>query len=244
MKNKKTFVLSDIHGSYKEFMKMLKNVNFKNGDKLIMLGDYIDRGKDSYNVVKTVQSLQKKYGKENVIALRGNHEQMLIDSYNELTSDDINKVFESSYKIWHWNGGDATVISYKNNDAFEFDDIDWFLSLPTIYEDDNFIYVHAGLRPNVSIEKQKLDDKIWIREEFYEVKYDFGKTVIFGHTPFESVTKINGYYAIDTGVVFKNKLSALEIVDGVIKSVYEVKSENYDEKYLSDVLSPKETMII
>lgn len=228
-RTKKTYVISDIHGCYNEFKEMLYVINFQRGDKLILLGDYIDRGSDSYSVVKEIQRLQKEYGNNKVIALKGNHEQMLIDTYYELLGGEEQgrDFYYSAYGNWLMNGGRITVQSWENNNKNIFDDLEWFESLPSHYEDNNYIYVHGGLKPFVKLENQREHDKLWIREQFHNTKYDWGKTVIFGHTPYEEVTMLdNNKIGIDSGCVFNNRLSCLAITKGEIVGVYEVENKN------------------
>lgn len=99
----KTIVIGDIHGCYSELKKLITDLELngeynKNTDKLVFLGDYIDRGKDSSLVIKFIRKLQKE--NKNVIALMGNHEDMLLEYYKN--GDDT----------WLWNGGKATQKSY------------------------------------------------------------------------------------------------------------------------------------
>ena len=71
----KKFVIGDVHGNYEELMDLLDKINPNlRQDKLIYLGDYIDRGPQSYKVIRFLIDLQNKYGKEHVVLLRGNHE--------------------------------------------------------------------------------------------------------------------------------------------------------------------------
>lgn len=211
----KKFVIGDIHGNYKELNELLRMINtdYQN-DELIFLGDYIDRGPESYQVIQLLITLQKKYGKNHIILLRGNHEQMAINNINSGCID-------------RYNGYDATYRDFaRNNDSIE-KYLEFFKSLPLYYEDDNFIYVHGGIRPGISLNKQKDIDLLWIREEFYLSSIKFNKTIIFGHTPTVSINnKWDPYIksdriGIDTGLVFGGALTALEIEDGKINKIYQ-----------------------
>jgi len=71
--------------------------------------------------------------------------------------------------------------------------------------------VHAGFRPGVAIEDQSLEDLIWIREPFIFSDYDFGKTVIFGHTPIAEPLMMDNKIGLDTGAVYGNRLTCLEL---------------------------------
>lgn len=210
------FVIGDIHGNYKELENLLNKINpdFKQ-DTLIFLGDYIDRGPQSYKVIQLLINIQENYGNENVVLLRGNHEQMAI---NNIKYDRIDL----------YNGYDKTFKDFnKNKDSIE-NYYNFFNSLPLYYEDESFIYVHGGVRPGVTMEKQDELDLLWIREEFYESSITFAKPVIFGHTP---TIHINGTYSplikkdrigIDTGLAYGGKLTALEIENGKIEKVHNV----------------------
>lgn len=76
---------------------------------------------------------------------------------------------------------------------------------------EDYYIVHAGFRPYVAIKDQNLFDMIWIRDEFLFSDYDFGKMVIFGHTPFDDPFIMKNKIGIDTGAVFGNRLTCLEL---------------------------------
>lgn len=211
----RNFVIGDIHGNYKELKELLNKLNPDlNHDKLIFLGDYIDRGPNSYNVIQFLIELQKNHGEDKVILLKGNHEQMAIENI-ETDYIDYNNGYDKTYKDF-----------IKNKDNIE-SYYEFFKSLPIYHEDDFYIYVHGGIRPGITMEKQDESDLLWIRDEFYESSITFLKPIIFGHTP---TFHINGKYTpfvgkdrigIDTGIAYGGKLTALEIVDGKIKSIHQ-----------------------
>lgn len=164
----KKFVIGDVHGHYKELKDLLNKINpdFKQ-DKLIFLGDYIDRGPQSYKVIRLLIELQNNYGKDHVVLLRGNHEDMAMDN---IIHD----------KIDFYNGYDITYRDFiRNKDSIE-NYYEFFKALPLSYEDESFIYVHGGIRPGVAMEKQDEQDLLRIREEFYRLSLKFIKPVIFG----------------------------------------------------------------
>lgn len=210
------FVIGDIHGSYKELRAILQDIspNLKE-DKIIFLGDYIDRGPDSYKVIKLLMDLQNRFGKENVVLLRGNHEQMAIENINR-----------GSYNSY--NGFGTTFRDFARNGEDFKDYLEFFQSLPLYYEDEKFIYVHGGIKPGIHMEDQLADDLLWIRDEFYNSPMSFDKTVIFGHTPTEYLTGDwtpfikKDRIGIDTGCVFGGHLTALEILDSEIVNVHQL----------------------
>ncbi|NLO96777.1 MAG: serine/threonine protein phosphatase [Peptococcaceae bacterium] len=217
MSKNRTLVIGDIHGCYDEFIELLNKANFDGkNDKLILLGDYIDRGKDSYRVIQTIKTLQKEFGNDNIIALSGNHEDLAVEALK--TQD---------YFLWFYNGGGATLKSYRANKGDIFKDLEWLESLPYYYEDENFYYVHAGLVPDVPLDKQPKEALLWAREEL--IYFEHKKTVIFGHTPTMFLKNAhwqplycNSNLNIDTGCVYGGKLTCVEIIDGEINRHYQV----------------------
>jgi serine/threonine protein phosphatase 1 len=89
--------------------------------------------------------------------------------------------------------------------------VDFFESLLPYYEKGDYIFVHAGLREGIPLDRQDLFDLLWIREEFYFSTFNFEKTVIFGHTPFQKPFIYKKKIGIDTGAVYGNKLTCLEL---------------------------------
>jgi len=164
-------------------------VNTWNDDpkKFIFLGDYVDRGPDSAQVI------QYMIDHPEFICLKGNHEDMMV----------------SGHRAWLSNGGVETLESYKGVSKEKVQEhIDWMRALPLYYEDEHRIYVHAGLSPGVPLEEQSETAMLWIREEFLLCGNDFGKLVIHGHTPRRQVDIQPNRINLDTAGVFGNKFTA------------------------------------
>src|SRR5690606_34675399 len=164
-------------------------------DLLISVGDIVDGGSETSKLVAHWRQLQKQHP-ENVVVLLGNHEDLLINA-------DGRAHYHPDFLIWWQQGGQATFLSYAENglealsERIERDsrqlshfipgpdvrsDIEWFKTLPLHYETDDYIFVHAGLRPPFGPEATSNYDKLWIREEFLQSNYDWGKIVVHGHT--------------------------------------------------------------
>ena len=212
----KTFVIGDIHGCFDHLQKLLEVINPDlKKDRLIMLGDYIDRGPNSYLTLKKVINLQKEFGDHHVVLLRGNHEQMALDYIS-------NPNYRSN---WHCNGGDSTLADFQKHG----DDIasyEGFLQrLPCYFEDEHFVYVHGGIRQGIRLSQQKASDLLWIRDEFFLNPSSETKPVIFGHTPTRTITGAwkpfiqQNRIGIDTGCIYGGFLSAVVIEEGVIKEI-------------------------
>lgn len=208
------FVIGDIHGCYEELVKLLENIKGDlTKDKIIFLGDYIDRGPKSFQVIKLLMELQEKYSKDHIVLLRGNHEQMAIDN--------IKRGYHSPF-----NGYDTTLRDFKrNNESIDLY-LDFFQSLPLYHEDEDFIYVHGGIRPGLDMDNQIEGDLLWIREEFFNSNKTFDKPIIFGHTPTKYLTGSwtpfikKDRIGIDTGCVYGGHLTAIGIENGEIVGVY------------------------
>ena len=205
MSKEKIFIIGDIHGCLDMLKKLIHKIAWNPlNDRLIFIGDYIDRGEDIKSVIDFI--LELKNESPLVECLIGNHEKMFLDY---LTGDDI----ESSIL----NGGLSTIRSYKKCKKNEGDQLvpqshlSFFYSLLPMIELEEYYLVHAGFRPCIKVKEQSLNDMIWIRDEFIYSDYDFGKVVIFGHTPFDKPLIMNNKVGIDTGAVFGNRLTCLEL---------------------------------
>lgn len=175
------------------------------------MGDYIDRGKESRLVVKKIRELTEN--NENVIALMGNHEDMLIDWY------------KYGVNMLECNGYKETMKSYDGYYKDLLSDIHWMENLPLYYETDDCIFVHAGANLMLdSMKEQRRDVMLWTRDDFYHCfEPVIKKRVVFGHTPTELLTGldvpviIGNCIDIDTGCVFNGKLTAIMIDGGKVE---------------------------
>lgn len=229
------FVIGDIHGCYNEFEQLWtiieKGCKFSDDDYLITLGDYIDRGPQSYQVVSKLIEIQKSY--KSVYCLRGNHEDMLM-SYLGL----------GGYygHMFFYNGGEYTFNSYGMSptettnikEVMEFlgeDHINFYKNLYEMVETAKYIFVHGGFdlwQANKENYKLHSNEKLfWVRDEWLGQMHTLGKTVIHGHSPLKTHRpSYNEEYAIniDTGCVLGGKLTCLVIENDIINEI-QVKSD-------------------
>jgi serine/threonine protein phosphatase 1 len=208
------YIIGDIHGYLEKLLNLMGVLreHFQKDDTFLFLGDYIDRGSYSFEVIEFLISLSKK---SNTIFLTGNHE-MMLKKY--LAGED-------SQGMFLYNGGKATINSYKRNtNSFKLPhshDL-FFKKLRYYFEGEDFVAVHAGLNPDIDDIQDQADwDMVWIREKFYNSPRAWKKTVIFGHTP-TMLLKTSGliYFddnkniiGIDSGVIFGRELSCLRWPD-------------------------------
>ena len=166
--------IGDIHGCNEAFQKLLfEEIKITKEDEVYCIGDYVDRGPDSKGVADTIISLRQEGF--HIHTLRGNHEQMMIDSENG----------KADRKLWIRNGGDTTLKSFG---AKSYSSIDG--QYRKFYEDtkyyvatDQYIFVHAGLdfqREDIFEDK---DAMLWIRDFSPQQDVLGNKILIHGHTP-------------------------------------------------------------
>jgi len=204
---KNIFAIGDIHGCLAKLRALMEKlpIDFSR-DTLLFIGDYIDRGPHSVEVVDYLINFKKR--RPEVIFLKGNHEDML-EKY-------LNGTDRFTYLL---NGGQRTLDSYlkqsTKSEAFPIPPHhkDFYRSLKLYYETDNYIFVHAGMRPKVPLEFQENEDLLWIRGKFIYTKYNFGKRVIFGHTPLSKPLVESNKIGIDTGAVYGNALTCVRLPD-------------------------------
>lgn len=180
--------IGDIHGEIEKLNSLLDKLNLQTGDKVIFLGDYIDRGLNSKQVIERILDLSKKI---ECVFLKGNHEDMLLKT----------KITQSKDDIEHWllSGGISTYDNYGDYPAI-FNTHEKFLdSLKLYHIEQNYMFVHAGINPKKELSEQTEDDLLWIREEFLDNSHNLPYKIIFGHTPFIEPLILNDKIGIDTG---------------------------------------------
>jgi serine/threonine protein phosphatase 1 len=215
------FAISDIHGCYKPFYELVVNViKLKKTDQLILLGDYIDRGEQSKEVIDFIIDLQKS--RFNITILAGNHEVMLLDSYNN----------PEILPLWLMNSGMSTLISFNIQNIIEFETryIEFFASLEYYKIIGKFVFVHAGFDDYAINPFSDKHDMIWECRNYYQHPELSGKIIVHGHRPkpVAYVKKLindkSMVIPIDTGCVYEKVhgygiLSALSLHDMNLISV-------------------------
>ncbi|MCB0419537.1 MAG: metallophosphoesterase [Bdellovibrionales bacterium] len=229
------FVFSDIHGCANEFKLLLNKIPLQPTSTLVFLGDYIDRGDDSREVIEVILDLKKKY---NVVCLMGNHEELFMHFLEDSHS--------AQAATFIYNGGSTTVASYGNEKGeivIPDDHLEFFQNLELFYETDQHFFVHAGV-PDVPLSEIREEDHqshlLWIRTPFLKSKFNWGKTIVHGHTPHQEVEITEQRINIDTGCVYNNKLTALHLPQ---KNFYSVSlNRSIKEVVLRDHTSQRQSV--
>ncbi|CAK0741074.1 serine/threonine protein phosphatase 1 [Azospirillaceae bacterium] len=183
---------------------------------LVFLGDYIDRGPDARGVVDRLMTMPLPGFK--TLCLRGNHEETMLHFLEDLGAG----------AGWLAYGGVATMLSYGMRlpadlpprqrlqsaqkmlrEQLPVDHLHWLRGLPHYAELGGYIFVHAGIRPGVPLERQRDEDMVWIREEFLNSTADFGKVVVHGHTIAMQAESLPNRIGIDTGAYVTGHLTCV-----------------------------------
>ena len=194
--------IGDVHGHYKKLVEAVEP-HFNSNAEFIFIGDLFDRAEEpdgDLKVLTYVRELQdnpENFGLSKVTVLKGNHEDMLI---KVIKTDDT--------ELWEYNGGDINFLDIAR------EHLDWLESLPLYAERGQYLFVHAGVRPDVPLEEQADEDLIWIRDPFLNGNdHHLPYIVVHGHTPtpnFE-VEVLPHRIGIDTGACFGGTITALPL---------------------------------
>lgn len=193
----KLYAIGDIHGQYNATEKMIglieDDISGVTDYKVIFLGDYVDRGLQSWNVVDHLNDIRRTNDK--YVFLKGNHEDMLIECMQYGSCNDF-----------YYNGGRATMRSYDQEGAKLTDHTEFWNSLKLYYEHGKYVFVHAGIPPRDNWRDS--DPSVFLWERAYNGflgEYPEGKFVIHGHTPVPNYELTGNQLNIDTGAVFVNE---------------------------------------
>lgn len=211
------FVIGDIHGCPEEPAHLIafleKEVALSAEDALIFLGDFVDRGPDTKGVIDLMLELKHRYPRTRF--LKGNHEDMMLDFLG---------FGGRQGQAYLQNGGLETIQSYGISIFASPEEMvsslpeahfKFLCDLESMLRFDRFIAVHAGLNPLRELTLQNSGDILWIRDEFIANIHPFPYTILFGHTPHREIFLDLPYkIGLDTGLVFGNKLSCLELPSG------------------------------
>lgn len=159
----KIYAMSDIHGCLQEFEAALELIDLSGDNKLILLGDYVHSGADSYGVLDKIMNLQRKYGTEKVVALMGNHEEM---------------VFEGRAPIQE-NWEDGLYDSNEDDERY----LMFLQDLPLYHVEENTIFVHAGIDEDAGENWEwESSDRDFLEKFPAELgKFEGGMKIVAGH---------------------------------------------------------------
>jgi serine/threonine protein phosphatase 1 len=201
-------LLDELHAKIEE-----DAAGYPHARKIVYLGDFTDRGTDSKGVVDRVLHRVPRGFEPHYV--RGNHDVTLLEFLED----------PEVYRLWRPFGGAETLMSYgvrpplfdsaeqmeKARDAFKAalpaEHLAFFQSLELTITVGDYLFVHAGIRPGIALEKQSEQDLLWIRDEFLSSSAWSGKVVVHGHTPLPAPVRTANRISVDTGAYATGNLS-------------------------------------
>lgn len=184
----RVWAVGDVHGFGDSLHLLLQNLHLSSEDRVVLLGDLIDRGPSSFDVIRLARSDPR------IHCVKGNHESMMVKNFS---LEKIERPDEDA-RMWFYHGGLETAASYLRAFALADglhgqvqlkntieSDIQWMDELPAHLVLAKWRLVHAGYHPRRSNDHQGEEDLLWIRDAFHKAKepIDALRTVVFGHTP-------------------------------------------------------------
>lgn len=208
--NGRIFAIGDIHGCAAKLKQLLGRLPFDTGhDTLVFLGDYLDRGPDSKGVLDQLCQLQADGVR--VVPLLGNHEYLLLEYHRSVDQALLPYLRRLGLENTLESYGGASLSALASLDFMPREHREFLASLLPHWETEEYIFVHAGLRHDQPLADQDISDLCEIREPFLSQDRDYGRRVIFGHTPFATPLLTPFRTGIDTGAVYGNLLTAVEL---------------------------------
>jgi serine/threonine protein phosphatase 1 len=215
------FAIGDIHGCFDSLKELVENkIQLNKNDTLVLLGDYIDRGDKSKEVIDYIIDLQ---GKDyNIIPLIGNHELLLLETFED----------ENNKPKWLQNGGGETLKSFGVDSIKDISPkyLEFFKNLKNFYSFEEFLFVHAGFNDKIINPFKDTYSMVWESQITYSNPLLAEKTIIHGHRPITigycemQINENKQVINIDTGCVYKEKvgfgkLTAIELYSKKLFSI-------------------------
>lgn len=214
----RVYAVGDIHGCRKELLNLIDVIledskTAPQDRRIVYLGDYIDRGPDSRGVIEILLEPLAGFNAEYIL---GNHDQSLLDFLNDP------QIFLS----WQNFGARETLMSYgvrpplfedenvyiKTRDelreALPRRHLSFLQNLSHSLTIGDYFFVHAGVRPGIPLDRQMLEDLLWIRDDFLASNTKFGKVIVHGHTPTMAPERRTNRIGVDTGAYMTGRLTA------------------------------------
>ncbi|MFT4027913.1 MAG: metallophosphoesterase family protein [Novosphingobium sp.] len=221
----RVYAIGDIHGRFDLLSRLILAIESDSAERgpavteIVVLGDFIDRGPGSAEVIAALAGLREREG---LVVLKGNHEAALVEAWH---GD------RTMLALWLDHGGDATLRSLgASNEEIDPADqrlllrnvrkhvskslVKWLASLPIQHRWGAYLFVHAGIRPGLPLAQQSPQDMLWIREEFTRSDADHGLIVVHGHTISDQACIRRNRIGIDTGAYRTGRLTAIGLEAG------------------------------
>lgn len=218
----RAYAIGDIHGRLDLLEQLMSRIEADDDARpaaattLIFLGDLVDRGPESAQVVDYLLALRKRRGAEHTRFLLGNHEEVFLAALED----------EKALRFFARIGGKETILSYGISPE-QYAELDYaqllaalrdrvpteHVAFLTSFEDlillGDYAFVHAGIRPGEPLDRQRAKDLRWIREEFIGHSGPLEKIIVHGHTITDTVEEKPHRIGLDTGAYASGRLTAM-----------------------------------
>ncbi|MFS4581553.1 metallophosphoesterase family protein [Phaeobacter sp. C3_T13_0] len=215
------YAIGDIHGQLEMLEQALDHIEADGGpdSQVVFLGDYIDRGPNSRGVIDRL--ITGRTEGRNWITVLGNHDRMFSWFLEDAPRHDPHMLIG-----YHWLhdrlGGIETLESYgvtipeparledvhaEALGAVPRTHVDFLQSLQAMHQTDDLVFVHAGIRPGISLEQQNENDLVWIRQPFHQHTGPHPKLIVHGHTPVDTAIHYGNRVNLDTGAGYGKPLT-------------------------------------
>jgi len=220
------YAIGDVHGCFDLLADLFRRIERDNKSrdsaaktKIIILGDFIDRGPRSAEVCQLLYSLKDYDG---VVCLKGNHEEAMLESLaGDLRALRFWMEFGGIATLQSWGVDEKLIKSAPLSESHQHaliaalrrivpaEMVSWLRDLPISYRDGDYFFVHAGIRPGVSLDAQKMEDLLWIREPFLSSWRRHEAIIVHGHSETDLVSFNGNRIGIDTAAYRTGCLTAL-----------------------------------
>lgn len=226
----RVYAIGDVHGRADLLQRLLRQIVEDMEEhpgcdnvKLVFLGDYVDRGYHSKEVIETL--LRLEIAGAGIVFLAGNHEDMMLQFFDDPAVSDL----------WLKTGGVATLASYgvmlpdspdidalteasnSLSEKMPVEHREFLEGLQEHYVLGDYLFVHAGLRPHIPLSAQRRSDKLGIRREFTDSDFAFDHMVVHGHTGVHSPQHLRNRIAVDTGAFATGHLTAAVLESDTVR---------------------------
>jgi serine/threonine protein phosphatase 1 len=221
-RGRRVYAIGDVHGCRDQLTRLHQAVAADLANRptetavLVHLGDYIDQGPDSAGVIALLAAGPPVPGIAAVVNLLGDHERMLVDA---LAGD------RAAATDWLWAGGRGALASWGLDPGLPREA--WEAALPRAhvallrdlvprYREGDYLFVHAGIRPGIALNRQTLEDFTTIRQPFLFTEQDLGCVVVHGHSNSPQTVIRANRIGLDTGAGMGGRLTCAVLEEDVI----------------------------
>lgn len=204
------FAVGDIHGCHEKLKLLIGRLPLDPAkDFLIFLGDYINRGEESRQVIEFLLDLEQKV--RNTVFLLGNHEHSVLVYADSGNPDDLRALRPLNVETTLASYGNSSMRDMRNLDFMPAAHKVFLRRLKRCHRLGKYLFIHAGIIPGEDLQACSLDRLLNVRDPFLSCPDPADEIVVFGHTPFTTPLVTCNKIGIDTGAVYGNLLTAVEL---------------------------------